>query len=62
MMGVCFLLNLMMSLSDPCVFRALAQVSSIFGSKVMLKIFKKLQEAPRGLTWISLINILPFLP
>jgi len=28
----------------------------------MSKIFKKLQKAPRGLTEISLINILSFLP
>ena len=44
------------------VFRAPDRVSSVSGSKVMSKIFKKLQEAPRGLAEISVINILSFLP
>ena len=47
------------------VFRALDWVSSVCGSKVMPKIFQIWQETPRGLagiSGISPINILSFLP
>jgi len=48
------------------VFRGLDQVSGISGSKVMPKVMPKVfqicQEYPRELMWISLINILRFLP
>jgi len=71
MMGVCFLVNYMTSSFDPRanivarsifgfqakirVFRALDQVSSVSGWKVMPKIFQICQELPRAFRGFSIL-------